>query len=78
MPVLPDHPPPGNDALDSPALPDLPRQYPGALFFRQGDLETYLLRPDDFGTLAGGIGRLRAEAFREVSPLGPQIGRAHV
>ena len=72
MPVLPDHPPPGNDALDSPALPDLPRQYPGALFFRQGDLETYLLRPDDFGTLAGGIGRLRAEAFREVSPLGPR------
>ena len=72
MPVLPDHPPPGNDALDSPALPDLPRQFPEALFFRQGDLETYLLRPDDFGTLAGGIGRLRAEAFREVSPLGPR------
>lgn len=53
-------------------LPDLPRHFAEALFFRQGDLETYLLRPEDFGSLAEGIGRLRAEAFREVSPLGPQ------
>lgn len=53
-------------------LPDLPRHFAEALFFRQGDLETYLLRPEAFGPLADGIGRLRAEAFREVSPLGPQ------
>lgn len=53
-------------------LPDLPLRFPEALFFRQGDLETYLLRPDDFVELADGIGRLRADAFREVSPLGPR------
>jgi hypothetical protein len=53
-------------------LPDLPQHFAEALFFRQGDLETYLLRPEDFGPLADGIGRLRAEAFLEVSPLGPQ------
>ena len=71
MTVLPDPPLAGHDNHDSLALPDLPRQFPGALFFRQGDLETYLLRPEDFGALAHGIGRLRAEAFREVSPRGP-------